>query len=56
MEFAFISFSFVNERLIDPLVIGIVKLTISCCGIGVYTLSVVGNTQLLRGVNVTSLR
>lgn len=56
MEFAFISFGFVMEWLIDSLVIGIVKLTISYCEIGMYTLSVVGNTQLLRGVNVTSLR
>ena len=55
MDFAFISFCFVKERLIESLVIGIVKLTISCFCFDVYTLFVVGNTQLLRGVNVASL-
>lgn len=56
MEFAFISFWCVKRTLIESLVIEIVKLTISCFGFGMYTLFVVGNTQLLRGVNVASLR
>jgi hypothetical protein len=55
MDFAFISFCFVKKRLIESLVIGIVNLTISCFVFAVYTLFVVGNTQLLRGVNVASL-
>ncbi len=56
MDFAFISFCFVKKRLIESLVIGIVKLTIPCFGFRMYTLFVVGNTQLLRGVNAASLR
>lgn len=56
MDFAYILFCLVKKRLIESLVIGIVKLTISCFGFRMYTLFVVGNTQLLRGVNAASLR